>query len=100
MARMPKPKLLYPIGLRGEETSDAVSGTCITNAKKKFAVYQRRYGNSYYLMGGVPYEQNIHRYHEFMPDVTAASANKPTFYDASAAKLALQAKVLHQCGGD
>ncbi len=50
MARKPGPKMLFPIGLRGEDTGDAVIATCWSEATRKFKQYQRALGSNYYLM--------------------------------------------------
>ncbi|MDP2789834.1 MAG: hypothetical protein Q8O51_01785 [bacterium] len=68
--------LLYPIGIRGEENGEAVRAACWTTARRKLARYQRRWGSNYYLMQGVPYAANAHKYLEVAVDspVHAASA--------------------------
>ena len=57
MARKPGPLKLYPIGIRGEETGDAICATSITGAKQALNAYQNRNGTDYYLMNGTPYDE-------------------------------------------
>ncbi len=65
------PDLLYPVGLRGDATGEAVRATCWTTAKKKLARYQRAFGSNYYLMNGVPYAENAGKFREVFADTPA-----------------------------
>lgn len=62
------PDLLYPVGLRGNPTGEAVRATSWTAAKRKLARYQRSFGSNYYLMNGVPYAEHAGKFREVFAD--------------------------------
>jgi hypothetical protein len=94
------PDLLYPIGLRGEPTGEAVRATCWTTATRKLAQYQRRFGESYYLMQGIPYAANAHRYREVMGDPPKAATWEVIPRHVSAETMARQLRAQRHSGGE
>lgn len=75
MGRKPRPTMLYPIGIRGNDTGEAIAATCKSTASRLLAKYQTKWGSNFYLMNPVTLEGNRHKFNIVAGEVPPESAS-------------------------